>query len=108
MRGFAYILECSDGTFYTGSTNDLIFRFLQHKFGLGAEYTRYRRPLKLVYVEIFERIDHAFYREKQIQGWSRRKKKALINKTPELLPQLSLAYRDLSDEELRRMLELVR
>jgi putative endonuclease len=77
-KGFMYILECSDGSFYTGSTRDLEKRFRQHQNSLGANYTRNRLPVRLVYYEEYDRIDEAFYREKQIQGWSHAKKKALI------------------------------
>ena len=51
-------------------------------------------PVKLVYVEEYPRIDHAFYREKQVQGWSRKKKEALIEGKYEKLPELAIAYRD--------------
>ena len=73
-----YILECVDGSFYTGSTKDLERRFWEHQNLLGANYTKKRLPVKLVYFEEFQRIDEAFYREKQVQGWSRAKKEALI------------------------------
>ena len=79
MKGWMYILECSDGTYYTGSTNNLDFRLAQHQNGEGAKHTQKRLPVKLVYCEEFETVDQAFYREKQIQGWSRKKKEALIN-----------------------------
>lgn len=78
MIGWVYILECADGSFYTGSTTNLSIRFLQHQNGDGANHTRSRLPVKLVYYEQFYRIDEAFQREKQIQGWSRAKKEALI------------------------------
>jgi len=78
MKGFTYILKCSDGSFYTGSTTDLDRRLAQHQAGLGANHTRKHLPVELVYYEEFQRIDDAFYREKQIQGWSRAKKQALI------------------------------
>ncbi len=55
----------------------------------GANYTAKRRPVKLVYYEEYSRIDEAFYREEQVQGWSRKKKLALIEGKPELLPQLA-------------------
>jgi putative endonuclease len=74
-----YILKCADGTFYTGSTKHLRLRIAQHKNGEGAVYTQLRLPVKLVYFEEFDRIDDAFNREKQIQGWSHRKKQALID-----------------------------
>ncbi|WP_299556803.1 GIY-YIG nuclease family protein [Seonamhaeicola sp.] len=86
---YLYILQCSDGTYYTGSTRNLEFRINQHNTGLGANYTRKRLPLKLVYYEEFMRIDEAFYREKQIQGWSHRKKKALIERNFHKLKEYS-------------------
>jgi putative endonuclease len=76
--GYVYILECSNGKYYTGSTIDLDKRLAQHQEGLGANFTRKNLPINLVYVETFERIDQAFQREKQIQGWSHKKKAALI------------------------------
>jgi putative endonuclease len=88
-KGFVYILKCSDNSYYTGSTNDLNLRIAQHQNGDGANYTRKRRPVKLVYFEEFERIDDAFFREKQVQGWSRKKKEALINGDYEKLPALA-------------------
>jgi putative endonuclease len=94
MNGYMYILECADGSFYTGSTSDLELRLQEHQNGEGANYTRKRLPVKLVYYEEFQRIDDAFYREKQVQGWNRLKKKALIEGKEELLPELALAYRD--------------
>jgi predicted GIY-YIG superfamily endonuclease/mevalonate kinase len=88
-KGFVYILECCDGSYYTGSTIDLELKLEQHQNGLGANYTKKRLPVKLVYSEAFTHIDEAFLREKQIKGWSRKKKEALINKTFEKLPGLS-------------------
>jgi len=90
-----YILECSDGTYYTGSTNNIDKRVEQHQLGEGSNYTKKRLPVQLLYYEEYERIDHAFYREKQVQGWNRSKKEALINRRPDLLPELAIAYRDL-------------
>ena len=84
-----YILECCDGSYYVGSTKDLKLRFLQHQAGKGSVYTSGRLPLQLVYCEEYDRIADAFYREKQVQGWTRRKREALIHGTPELLPALA-------------------
>lgn len=70
-----YILKCADDSYYTGSTTDLELRLKQHQNGEGANYTKKRLPVKLVYFEEYSRIDEAFYREKQVQGWKRRKKK---------------------------------
>jgi putative endonuclease len=92
MKGFMYILECADKSYYTGSTNNLELRVLQHQNGEGANHTKKRLPVKLVYFEEFDRIDKAFYREKQVQGWSRRKKEALINGQHNKLPHLSRNY----------------
>ena len=88
-KGFMYILECSDNSFYTGSTTELEIRLSEHQDGIGANYTKNRLPVELVYFEEYDRIDEAFYREKQVQGWSRRKKQALIEGKTELLPQLA-------------------
>ena len=77
---YTYILECSDKTLYVGSTRSLEKRLWEHNEGLGAIYTKKRRPVRLVYVEEHDRIDDAFFREKQLQGWSAKKKLALINR----------------------------
>ena len=87
-----YILLCDDGSYYTGSTRDLEQRLEDHFSGAGANYTRKHKPIKLVYYEEFDRIDEAYYREKQVQGWSRNKKEALINGCEEKLPELSKNY----------------
>lgn len=79
MKGYTYILKCTDGSFYTGSTKNIEQRFYQHQQGEGANHTKKRLPVKLVFVEEFERIDEAYQREKQVQGWSRKKKQALID-----------------------------
>jgi putative endonuclease len=92
MIGYMYILECADGSFYTGSTKDLERRLWEHAHFLGANYTKKKHPSKLVYVEKFPRIDEAFYREKQVQGWSHAKKKALIATNKENLVELSKNY----------------
>ncbi len=90
-----YILQCADGSYYTGSTNNLELRLAQHQTGEGANHTKKRLPVKLVYYEEYQRIDEAFYREKQVQGWRREKKEALIRGDYNLLPELAIAYRDL-------------
>ena len=73
-----YILECCNGLYYVGSTTELLLRIEQHQTGKGANFTRKFAPVKLVYFEVFNRIDEAFDREKQVQGWCRKKKEALI------------------------------
>jgi Predicted endonuclease containing a URI domain len=75
---YVYILECSDGSYYVGSTIDLERRLAQHQAGEGALYTRSRRPVTSVFYEEFDRIDDAYARQKQVQNWSRSKRKGLI------------------------------
>lgn len=89
MKGYMYILLCSNGSYYTGSTNNLELRMIQHFNGEGANHTRKYPPIKLLYVEEFDRVEDAFYREKQIQGWSRKKKEALINGASDELKKLA-------------------
>jgi len=88
---YTYILKCSDGSYYTGSTKNLEQRLWQHKTGQGANHTKIRLPVELIYVENYERIDEAFSREKQIQKWSRKKKEALICGDMVKLRSLSLS-----------------
>lgn len=90
-----YILLCSNGSYYTGSTNNLELRLIQHQNGEGANHTKKYLPVTLIYYEEYPRVEQAFYREKQIQGWSRKKKEALINGDHNLLPELAITYRDL-------------
>ena len=94
MKGYMYILLCSDGSYYTGSTNNLELRLQQHQNGEGANHTKKHLPIELVYYEEFQRIDEAFYREKQVQGWSRKKKEALIAGTTNKLHQLAECKND--------------
>lgn len=84
-----YMLKCNDGTYYTGSTKYLKKRMEQHQTGEGANHTKQRLPVELVYYEEYDRIDEAFYREKQVQGWTRKKKEALINGEFDKLPELA-------------------
>lgn len=79
MTYFVYILKCTDNSFYTGVTNDVHTRFSQHQTGSVCSYTKSRRPLILVYYHEFNNIHEAINAEKQIKGWSRKKKIALIN-----------------------------
>ncbi|HNX55237.1 MAG TPA: GIY-YIG nuclease family protein [Prolixibacteraceae bacterium] len=92
MKGYLYILLCVDGSFYTGSTNDLERRMKEHQAGKGANHTRKRLPVELVYWEEYNRIDLAYNREQQIKGWSREKKIALIEWRNGDLPELAKSY----------------
>ncbi|MBN9216172.1 MAG: hypothetical protein ABS62_12745 [Microbacterium sp. SCN 70-200] len=86
---FMYILKCSDGSFYVGSCRNIDHRLWLHNIGEGAEYTKRRRPVTLVYQEEFDNVGDAFAREKQVQGWSRAKRRALIDFRGSELPALS-------------------
>ncbi len=97
MKGYMYILLCADGSYYTGSTTDLERRLEQHQNGEGANHTKKRLPVSLLYYEEYSRIDEALDREKQVKGWSRKKKEALIEGKSDLLPLLAKAYRDLDE-----------
>ena len=92
LSAYMYILQCRDGSYYVGSTVDLKRRVEQHKCGEGAEYTKHRLPVELVYYEECQSIETAFERERQIHGWSRKKKEALINNMHDKLPDLSKRY----------------
>ena len=88
---FLYILLCADGSYYTGTTRaDLELRVAQHNAGTYARgYTAQRRPVTLVFAQWFGRITDAIEAERQVKGWSRAKKEALIRGEFERLPQLS-------------------
>ena len=77
---YTYILRCGDGTLYCGWTNDLEKRLSAHNAGLGAKYTKSRRPVKLVYSESFETKEEAMRREYRIKRMSRAEKLTLIEK----------------------------
>jgi len=78
MPCYCYILECSDGTYYTGWTTDPQRRLRQHTLGSGARYTRSRRPVRLVYVEEQPDRSSAMRREFRIKRMSREAKEKLI------------------------------
>ncbi len=87
---FVYILLCSDGSYYTGMTNNMEKRLEEHNQGLvEACYTFSRRPLVLKHCMQYQYVDDAILREKQIKGWTRKKKEALINEDYDELIRLS-------------------
>jgi len=76
---YLYILRCSDGSYYCGTARQgLELRVAEHNAGALGGYTSTRRPVTLVYSEWFQRITDAIAAERQIKGWSRAKKEALI------------------------------
>lgn len=102
MKGYMYILLCSDGSYYTGSTNNLELRLSQHWSGEGANHTCKYPPVKMLYFEEFSRIDEAFYREKQVQGWSRKKKEALIAGMTDELKKLAECINETTHKNFKR------
>lgn len=90
MEATVYILRCHDGSYYTGFTKQPIeARLWEHNVGVYDGYTAKRRPVQLVFCETYERIIDAIARERQIKGWNRQKKEALIALNYEALPALS-------------------
>jgi len=80
MAAFVYMLQCADKSYYVGSAtgDDLSNRITRHQAGCYRGYTYRRRPVRLVWSEHFDRITDAIAVERQIKGWSRAKKQALI------------------------------
>lgn len=78
MNHYVYILRCGDGTLYTGYTNGLVRRLIEHHSGRGAKYTKGRAPLDLVYVEQFDTKSKAMKREYQIKQLTKKQKLQLI------------------------------
>ena len=79
---YTYIVRCSDGSLYTGWTNDLEKRIRAHNEGKGAKYTKSRRPVELVYYEAFEKKEEAMSREWVIKHMSREEKRGLLKAAP--------------------------
>ncbi len=80
MACYTYMVECSDGSLYTGWTNDLDGRVRAHNAGRGAKYTKSRRPVKLVYYETFATKQEAMRREYEVKRYSRARKLALLDR----------------------------
>jgi putative endonuclease len=90
MGGFLYILLCRDGSYYVGSTSgSLAKRMAEHQAGSFDGYTADRRPVSLVFQQVFEAIEDAIAAERQVKGWRREKKQALIRGDYAALPLLS-------------------
>lgn len=92
---YVYILRCSDGSYYTGITNDIERRITEHNAGTSADsYTFKRRPVELVFCETFNDFRIAEQWEKKLKGWSRKKKEALIERNWEKLKEYSICQID--------------
>ncbi len=89
-----YILRCADGSYYTGHTDSLEARLAAHQQGLIPGYTLTRRPVDLVWADHFYSRADAIERERQVKGWSRAKKEALMRGDWDVLPVLARGERD--------------
>lgn len=97
---FVYILKCSDGTYYTGHTTNLNARLEAHMQGESSEYTASRRPVILVFVQQFETRDEAFWFERRLKGWARRKKESLIQNNIDQLKQFACRSKSFKDQNI--------
>ena len=86
---FIYIVQCLDGSYYIGHTDNLEARISAHQLGIAECYTQNRRPVKLVFAQPCASRSEAIIAEQQIKGWSRKKKEALITGKGELLNMFS-------------------
>jgi predicted GIY-YIG superfamily endonuclease len=89
MAAWAYILKCADGSYYVGCTTNLDERWGQHQAGTYPGYTATRRPLEMVWAEECQTVLQAIEIERQVKGWSRAKKEALIRGDWDALPKLA-------------------
>ena len=90
MNAWLYILRCADGSYYIRTTRDnLENRLAEHQSGAFNGYTARRRPVTLVFHQSFERIEDAIAAERQVKGWRREKKEALIRGHYAALPELA-------------------
>ena len=96
---FVYILECSDRSYYVGSTRDLDARLWQHQQGLGGAYTSKRLPVRLAYACEFATVAEAWGVERKLHGWSRAKREAIIRGDVAALPNLARNRQGGSAEE---------
>ena len=94
MAFYTYMLHCADRSFYVGHTDDLQTRVAQHEAGGIASYTQIRRPVKLVWSQEFSTRIEAIEAERQIKGWSRAKKLALIREDWDLISILAHSNKD--------------
>ncbi len=83
------MLKCADASYYVGHTDNIEQRLSQHKSGKISGYTATRLPVELMWMENFNSRDEAFFAERKIKGWSRKKKEALINGDWQAISKLS-------------------
>ena len=101
MSFWVYMLSCADDSFYVGHTDNLETRIAQHNAGECGGYTLTRRPVALAYSEEFQTREEALSAERQIKGWNRAKKQALIDGDWKRIQQLAWGSRNPLPERLR-------
>lgn len=106
MRAWVYILECSDGSYYVGCSTNLVQRMEQHEQGTFSGYTAKRRPVVLKWSGDTNDINSAIATERQIKGWSRAKKEALIRGDWDAIHELSLS-KDVRARKARKKVGMV-
>jgi predicted GIY-YIG superfamily endonuclease len=87
-----YVLQCSDNSYYIGHTDDLETRLHQHQSGILKGYTHERRPVKLIFQQMFSSREDAFIAERKIKGWSRKKKEAMMRSDWKEVSRLAHAH----------------
>src|SRR5215467_15499765 len=103
MSAYLYVLRCADGSYYVGTTRgELKTRIAEHQAGSFDGYTARRRPVILAFHQYFERIDDAVAAERQVKGWQREKKEALIRGDFAALAELSRRAASASGRASRR------
>lgn len=103
---YVYIIQCNDESYYTGITNDINRRIEEHNEGISSDsYTFKRRPVKLVFYETYNDFRIAEQWEKKIKGWSRRKKKALIENNWKKLKEFSVCQNKTHLSNFKKNLE---
>jgi len=88
---YVYILKCANGAYYVGHTDNIEQRLSMHHLGAISNcYTKDKRPLELVFLQNFSTRDDAFHAERQLKGWSRKKKEAFIRDDWKAIKELNL------------------
>ncbi len=91
---YLYILKCVNGAYYVGHTDNIEQRLSEHHLGVISNcYTKNKRPLELVFLQDFPTRDAAFHAERQVKGWSRKKKEALMRSDWEEIRQLNVLHK---------------
>jgi len=102
---YVYILKCADSSYYTGITNDLNRRFAEHESGVDPDcYTFSRRPLEIVFYQVYNDVLIAISWEKRIKKWSRKKKEALISENWDALKEFSKCKNETSHLNYKKVI----